>query len=121
PRRTPPERRVRVVGRHVATPEVAERKAVAGGFGGSGLAQHLVQIPVHPLMAVEKAKDIAPAAEIHCFRRPREAHPGATLAAGGVDHGLLESSERDGDLEHDPAFLEFSEPPGGATSDSAAA
>src|SRR5205814_4884131 len=104
---TPLERRIGVVCRHVAAAEVTQRKPVTRSLRGRALAEHLVQVPVHPLVAVEEAKHVAPTAEQHRFGRPRKAHPDPALAAGRVDDRFLEGAEGNRHLEHDPPLVEL--------------
>src|SRR5438445_283400 len=60
---TPLEGYVGIVGRDVATAKIAERETIARRLGRRAFAQNLVQIPVHPFVAVEEPQHIAAAAE----------------------------------------------------------
>ena len=106
-RRPPPERDIRILGRDQSPAEVPQREPVAGRLRGRAPAQHLVEVPVQPFVAVEKAEDVTASTEEDRLRRPRETHAFATLPSGGKDHRLFERSERDRDLQHDTALIEL--------------
>src|SRR5438309_474755 len=66
------ERGVRVGGGDERPSEVAQREAVTRRLGGRPALQLLVQVPVHPLVAVEEAQDVAPRAKRDVLGKPRE-------------------------------------------------
>src|SRR5205823_6836815 len=76
PVRAGPPERLSCVGLRDLVPKVVpEREPLAGGLGGSLAAETLPQIPVHPLVEVEVAKDLAGAVEGDALGQPDEAHP----------------------------------------------
>src|SRR5690348_7610391 len=95
------ERGVGVGGRHPRASEVAKRKAVARRFSGRALLQLLMQVPVHPLVAVQESQHVAARPERDVFREPREPHRTSALAPRTVEHDLLERPERLRHLQHD--------------------
>jgi len=64
---------------------------------------------VHPFVAVKEPEHFTSVAEVHSFRRPREADPVASFAARCEDHGLPERPKRHRHLQHDATILEFAQ------------
>src|SRR5437867_3632000 len=101
----PPERRPRVVEGHLAAQVVVQREPVAGGLRRALPSEALVQEPVHPLVAVEEADDVARRTEAHALGEPHEPealrrHPFRTV----VD-AVAERKERLREPDDDRALL----------------
>ena len=64
---------------------------------------------MHPLVAVEKTKHVATAAERHGFGSPCESETVPALAPRGEDHGLVERPKGHRHLKHDASLLELAQ------------
>src|SRR2546423_3539594 len=105
----PPQRLERVVHRDAAPPEVPQRKPVARGLGPRPAPLHLAQVPVQPLVAVDEADDVSPAAEADLLRQPGEPHPAARLAPCADINQLVERPERLWHPHDDPTEIELTQ------------
>ena len=66
-----------------------------------------MQVPVHPLVAIEETEHLAAQAKRNALRSPSEANSVSALAAGGVDDRLFEGMKWNRHLEDDLALFEL--------------
>jgi len=66
-----------------------------------------MQVPVHPLVAIEKTEHLAAQAKGNALRSPSEANTVSALAACRVDDRLFEGVKWNRHLEDDPALFEL--------------
>src|SRR2546430_16967760 len=99
----------RVVNGDLAAPEVAQREPVARGLGARPPAPYLAQVPVQPLMAVNKPEHLSPRPEPDLLSHPGKSHPRPRLAPRVEIDELLERPERLGDADDAAAHIELTE------------
>src|SRR2546422_11654137 len=99
----------RVVDGDLPAPEVAQREPVARGLGARPPTPHLAEVPVQPLVAVDKAEHLAPRPEPDLLSHPGKSHPGAALAPCVEVDKLVERPERLGYADDDAANVELTE------------
>src|SRR5207245_6811084 len=83
------------------SPVVAKSEPVAGRLGGAALAEPLPQIPVHPLVAIQEAQDLARRPEVHALGEPQEPDLLAGSSLGAVRDDLAKGEEGLRDLQDD--------------------
>src|SRR5579859_4662566 len=66
----PAQRQVGVADGDPRAAEVVQGEPIAGSLRRRLLLQLLVQVPVQPFMAVQKAENVSPRAEHHVLRQP---------------------------------------------------
>src|ERR671930_1406901 len=89
----------------VPGPKVEQGKPVAGGLRRRFAAEHLAQVPVIELVAVEETQHLRASPKLDRFRKPLESDPGPWLAPGSVVDALTEGAKRLGELEGDQPVL----------------
>src|SRR5947208_1806437 len=98
-----------VVDGDLPAPEVAQRKPVASRLRAGAPALHLAQVPVQPLVEIDKPQDVPARAEPDLLGRPGEFHAGPWLPPGADVHELVERPERLRNPDDDPADVELTQ------------
>src|SRR4051812_13849290 len=100
------ERSVGVGHRHLSLAVVPQREAIARRFGRGLRSSDLVQVPVVPLVAIQKSDELGAIRERNAFRQRHEFEALRRDALRAVRNDLSERMERFGNLDRDRAILE---------------